>query len=141
MENLICSFELRRNMTELDRLCKNLKIYGQSLGLPPKCMFEISLSMEELFTNIISYGFKDDLEHLIKVTIGPKENRLVLCIEDEGIPFNPIEKENPDLSSNVESRKIGGLGIHLVKKLMDEICYERCEGRNKLTLKKCIAPA
>jgi serine/threonine-protein kinase RsbW len=141
MKNLNCSFELGRDLTELDTLFKILENYGQSLGLSKKCMFEINLCAEELFTNIISYGFKDNLEHLVKVNLECKNDELVLCIEDEGIPFNPVEKESPELPCDIECRKIGGLGIHLIKNLMDDICYERCEGGNKLTLKKCIAPA
>jgi serine/threonine-protein kinase RsbW len=141
MGNINYSFKLRRDLTELDTLCKNLENYGQSLGLSKKCIFEITLSVEELFTNIISYVFKDNFEYLIKVTLECKNDWLVLCIEDEGIPFNPVEKESPELPCDIDSRKIGGLGIHLIKRLMDDICYERSEGRNKLALKKCITPA
>ena len=89
-----------------------------------------------MFTNIISYGFKDDEEHVIKVTLTPDKDELFLCIEDDGMPFNPIDFETPDVSCSVEECKIGGLGIHIMKKLMDDVCYERCGEKNVLNLKK-----
>ena len=95
--------------------------------------------LDELFTNIISYGFDDDCEHIIKVTMTPKNEGLCLCIEDDGRPFNPAEFETTDVSCSIEECKIGGLGIHIIRKLMDDICYERCEDKNILKLKKVLA--
>jgi serine/threonine-protein kinase RsbW len=63
---------------------------------------------------------------------------VVLNIEDNGIPFNPLEKIDPDFPENVESAKIGGLGILIIRKLMDNVSYERKQGRNKLTMRKNI---
>jgi serine/threonine-protein kinase RsbW len=132
------SFKLKSSLSELDNLCLNLETFGEKFGLSKKLIFEINLALDELFTNIISYGFSDDDEHTIKVTITPQEDEICLCIEDDGVPFNPIEFEAPDVACSVENCKIGGLGIHIIRKLMDDICYERCEGKNVLTLKKNI---
>ena len=133
------SFELKSDLSELDRLCQNLETFGQKFGLSKKLIFEINLALDELFTNIISYGFQDDKEHVVRITLTPENDRLCLCIEDDGKPFNPIEFESPDVSCSVEKCKIGGLGIHIMKKLMDEICYERCVDKNVLNLKKKIS--
>jgi len=133
------SFELKSSLSELDNLCEKLEDFGQKIGLSQKLIFEINLALDELFTNIISYGFGDDAEHLIKVTITPQNEELCLCIEDDGTPFNPIDFETPDVACSVENCKIGGLGIHIVRKLMDEICYQRCNDKNILTLKKTLA--
>ena len=133
------SFELKSNLSELDNLCQNLEDFGQKIGLSKKLIFEINLALDELFTNIISYGFKDNEEHIIKVTITPQNEELCLCIEDDGVPFNPIDFETTDVACSVENCKIGGLGIHIMRKLMDEICYERCNDKNVLTLKKQLA--
>jgi len=133
------SFELKSSLAELDNLCENLEDFGQKIGLSKKLIFEINLALDELFTNIISYGFKDDEEHVIKVTITPQDEKLCLCIEDDGVPFNPMDFETPDVARSVENCKIGGLGIHIMRKLMDEICYQRCDGKNILTLKKNLA--
>ena len=130
------SFELKSSLSELDRLCENLEIFGKKFGFSKKLIFEINLALDELFTNIISYGFKDDEEHVIKVTLTPDKEELCLCIEDDGMPFNPIDFETPDVSCSVEECKIGGLGIHIMKKLMDDVCYERCGEKNVLNLKK-----
>ena len=130
------SFELKSSLTELDKLCQKLENIGQKIGLSKKLVFEINLALDELFTNIISYGFKDDEEHHINVTVTPQKEVLCLRIEDDGIPFNPTDFEIPDVACSVENCKIGGLGIHIMRKLMDEICYSRCDGRNILTLKK-----
>ena len=130
------SFELKSSLDELDQLCQNLETFGKKFGLSKKLIFEINLALDELFTNIISYGFKDNQEHTIKVTLRPQNDELCLCIEDDGKPFNPIDFETPNVSCSVEECKIGGLGIHIMKKLMDEVCYERCGGKNVLNLKK-----
>ena len=132
------SFELKSSLTELDQLCENLETFGEKFGLSKKLIFEINLALDELFTNIISYGFNDDKEHIIKVTLIPQKDELCLCIEDDGTPFNPIDFETPDVACSVEECKIGGLGIHIMKKLMDEVCYERCGDKNILNLKKKI---
>ena len=133
------SFELKSSLTELDILCEKLEEIGQTIGLSKKLIFEVNLALDELFTNIISYGFGDDQEHIIKVTITPQNDTLCMCIEDDGIPFNPIEFEAPDVACSVENCKIGGLGIHIIRKLMDEICYQRCDDKNILTLKKTLS--
>ena len=133
------SFELKSSLSELDSLCENLEDFGQKIGLSKKLIFEINLALDELFTNIISYGFKDEEEHTIKVTITPQNEELCLCIEDDGIPFNPIDFETTDVACSVENCQIGGLGIHIMRKLMDEICYQRCEDKNVLTLKKKLS--
>jgi anti-sigma regulatory factor (Ser/Thr protein kinase) len=130
------SFKLKSNLSELDALCQNLEKFGQSMGLSKKCIFEANLALDELFTNIISYGFDDKNEHTITITIALQNDDLVVHIEDDGMPFNPTQAETPDLECSIEECRIGGLGIHLAKNLMDEVCYQRCKDKNILTLKK-----
>ena len=132
------SFKLKSNLSELDALCQNLEKFGQSMGLSKKCVFEANLALDELFTNIISYGFDDKNEHTISITIALQNDELVVNIEDDGIPFNPTNAETPDLECSIEECRIGGLGIHLAKNLMDEVCYQRCNDKNILTLRKNI---
>ena len=132
------SFKLKSNLSELDALCQKLEKFGESMGLSKKCIFEANLALDELFTNIISYGFDDKNEHTIRITISLQNDELVFNIEDDGMPFNPTEVETPDLECTIEECRIGGLGIHLAKNLMDEVCYKRCKDKNILTLKKNI---
>ena len=134
-------FELKSQLSELDTLCRHLEDYGNKLQLPQKCMYEINLGLDELFTNIVSYGFEDEADHQIKFTLARNEETLVVKVEDDGTPFNPLEAADPELTRDLDSIDIGGLGIHLIKKMMDEIRYQRVQGKNRLTLKKCLAAA
>jgi anti-sigma regulatory factor (Ser/Thr protein kinase) len=135
------SFKLRSTLSELDNLCQQVERFGKSNGLSSKCIFEANLALDELFTNIITYGFDDKKEHIIEITIALKNNTLLFNIEDDGIPFNPTEADAPDIECTIEDCKIGGLGIYLAKNLMDEVCYQRCNEKNILTLKKNIDAA
>ena len=131
-------FEIKNHLSELTRLGDRLAGFGRLSGLPRKCIFEINLCLDELLTNIISYGFTDTREHFIKISIIRHESVLILHIEDDGIPFNPEKLEKPRLSPNIENRKVGGLGVYFIKELVDDIRYQRRDGKNKLTLKKII---
>jgi anti-sigma regulatory factor (Ser/Thr protein kinase) len=132
------SFKLKNDISELKILCQHLNHFGQVSGLSDALISEINICLDELFTNIVLYGFKDDLEHTIRFRMNLNGNALILDIEDSGIPFNPLIKREPELPVDVIKAKIGGLGIHIVKNLMDDMWYERKRGKNRLTLKKFI---
>jgi len=135
-------FELKSKLSELNTLCRHLEDCGNAMDLPQKCLFEINLGLDELFTNIISYGFEDEIEHQIKFSLAKDKETLVVQVEDDGIPFNPLEAKCPDAAAqDLDSINIGGLGIHLVKKMMDDIDYQRVKGKNRLILKKCMNAA
>ncbi|UCH21610.1 MAG: ATP-binding protein [Deltaproteobacteria bacterium] len=141
MNPMVCcktSFKLKNNLSELDTLCRNLQQFGNSLGLTKKCIFQINLALDELFTNIISYGYPDSADHWINIAISHENGTLIIRIEDTGVPFDPDSVKTPELIDKIEDCRVGGLGIHLIKKLMDEIVYERCGNKNILTLKKNI---
>jgi len=132
------SFDLKSNLSELKTLYQHLNKFGQVSGLSEACITDVNICLDELFTNIVSYGFEDDLEHTISFTIRLENHELTLIIEDEGIAFNPIEKKDPDPPHDLVDVRIGGLGIHIVKKLMDTISYRRKFNKNELTIKKFI---
>lgn len=132
------SFELKRNLSELEALCEHLINFGQITGLPKECIMDMNICLDEAFTNIVSYGFTDDMEHLIKFTIDRDHDVLILRVEDDGIPFNPVAQKDPEIATDLLNIKVGGLGIHIIKKLMDDICYRRKQGKNKLILKKFL---
>jgi anti-sigma regulatory factor (Ser/Thr protein kinase) len=131
-------FELRSRLSELETLCRELQAVGRSLKLSKKCLFEINLILDELFTNIISYGFPDQNEHGIHVRITANGETLTIVVIDDGVPFDPIEQGEPPIPCDVEHCRIGGLGIHLIKRLVDDACYCRSGDQNILTLKKKI---
>ena len=132
------NFELKNDLSELKALHLHLNNWGQDKGLPADAIPRIIICLDELFTNIVSYGFDDDLNHIIEFTLNGDSNLVVIDIEDNGLPFNPLEKVDPDFPENVESAKIGGLGIMIIRKLMDSVSYERKDGINKLTMRKHI---
>lgn len=132
-------FELKNSLSELKALHQHLKEWGGNIGLSTKSILRINICLDELFTNIVSYGFDDDLEHTIYFTLDGDSELVVINIEDNGIPFNPLEKIHPDFPDNVESANIGGLGIHIIRQLMDTVSYERTRGKNILTMRKNIS--
>ncbi len=138
MSQGIISIELKNSQTETGKLCDCIEDLGQSLGLTPKTVFGITLALEELFTNIVSYGFRDDHEHSIFIKVMRDDEMLVIRIEDDGLPFDPARADGPDLPCALEESEVGGLGIHIAKKMMDEFAYERRDDRNVITLKKHI---
>ena len=138
METQAYTFELKNDLTELRSLEQHLFNLAGLANLSDKSILRINVCLDELFTNIVSYGFEDDSEHVIKFAVRVEDNLLIIEIEDDGTPFNPLEKIDPEFPANVESAKIGGLGILIIRKLIDSIGYVRKQGKNKLTMHKKI---
>jgi len=132
------SFELKNSLSELKKVSKNLELFGRSLDLPQRTIFKINLALEELVSNIIYYGYVDDDDHWIKIAISLEGGVLVISLEDDGIPFNPVEAREPDCGCPIEDRKIGNLGIHLCKQFMDDLIYERRGNKNIVVLRKDV---
>ena len=106
---------------------------------PPAADYLANLAIEELVTNCIKHGYDDTGEHIIEITLKLSGNELVLTLSDDGHPFNPLEWPEPDTSLPIEDRPIGGLGIHLLRKMSDRMEYERKGGKNQHTLRKSLA--
>lgn len=104
-----------------------------------KSELRMRLVMEEALVNIINYAYPNSVGEIeIDYNFYEKKKILTIKIIDSGIPFNPLEKEEPDLSLSMEERQIGGLGIYMIKTIMDEVNYERVDGKNILIISKCI---
>lgn len=129
-------FELKNDLSELKTLSQHLNKFGQVAGLSKAHVMDINICSEELFTNIVFYGFEDDSEHIIKFAISLDNNMLRLQIEDDGVAFDPLYKRDAEIPSDLSEIKIGGFGIHIVKRLMDDIFYKREDGKNKVVLVK-----
>ncbi len=132
------NFELKSELSELNALCRHLEDCGNLLGLHQKCILEINMGLDELFTNIVSYGYEDDQEHQIKFSLFKHNDALVVQVEDDGIPFNPLHVKKREAPADLDSINIGGLGIHLIKKMVDDVNYKRSDGKNKVILKKYV---
>jgi anti-sigma regulatory factor (Ser/Thr protein kinase) len=101
-----------------------------------EAMYLVSLAIEELVTNCIKYGYQDANGHTIDFLLSVDKGVLSLEVVDDGNPFNPLDAPRPDLSLPPEKRPIGGLGLHLLRELADEMRYERRDGTNRLSLTK-----
>ncbi|HSE87328.1 MAG TPA: SpoIIE family protein phosphatase, partial [Candidatus Binatia bacterium] len=128
--------KLSNKLSELDRVNQILAEFARRHGLAPHVGHDLNLALEEILTNIISYGYTDNREHEIKVRLSAQPGEVSVEIEDDGQPFNPLEAPEPDTTKPLEERTIGGLGIHLVRKLMDGLEYQRQQGKNLLVMKK-----
>jgi serine/threonine-protein kinase RsbW len=104
-----------------------------SFGLDVRKIFDVQLAVDELCTNIISYGYTTEAG-MIDISCSMDDNEIVVIIKDKGKPFNPMSVEPPDLDASLEERKIGGLGIYLARSLMDEVEYEFIDGMNVLSM-------
>ena len=132
------SFELKNDLSELEILCQHVNKFGQDTGISEACIADVNVCLDELFTNIVSYGFRDKLTHMTRFLMQLNKDDLTIIVEDEGVAFNPLEKKDPQIPDDLKDVSIGGLGIHIVRKLMDELDYERTDGKNKMTLKKRV---
>ena len=126
---------LKNDLSELGRVAEAIEAHGESHGWPVKWVMNLNISLDELITNIVSYGYRDSDEHEIRVTLTDQNGSLETVVEDDGLEFNPfVSAPEPDLDADVEERRIGGLGVHFVKTLMDEATYERVDNLNRVTL-------
>ena len=126
---------LKNEIAELSRLAEAIESHGASRGWSMKWITNATLSLDELVTNTISYGYVDTDEHEIRITFTEQDGALTVVLEDDGIAFNPfLEAAVPDLDASVEERRIGGLGVYFVKSLMDGASYERRGEWNRIAL-------
>ena len=101
-------------------------------------MLAASLALDEVVTNIILHGYDDAADHEIRVTMTLENGVLTMEVEDDGRPFDPLQAPPPNLDLPIEERPVGGLGIHLVRTLMDAVEYQRRGDHNVLTMRKTI---
>ena len=100
-----------------------------------------TLAFDEVITNTISYGYDDQEPHEIKVRLTLANGRLTAEVEDDGRPFNPLTAPKPDLTGAVEDRRVGGVGIHLVRSLMEQVDYHRTSNKSHLIMTKRLSAA
>ena len=127
-----------RRTDELESVFNFLKKNGEKFGIHGKQQFEIELSVEEVFMNMVRHNSQSD--ESIEITVEKKdENKIIICLIDhEDIPFDLTSIEEVDLEKYIEEKKTGGLGIHLIKQLMDEIKFEHRNGVSSIRLVKHI---
>ncbi len=123
----------RSELTKLEGFTED---FAQGAGLSDKDLFALQIIVEELVTNVIDYGGVPAGEHAVRVDLSAEDGELLIRITDRGAEYNPLLREDPDVTLSAEERPIGGLGVHFCKKLTDAQSYARVDGQNVLTLTK-----
>ncbi len=111
----------------------------EELDCPIKTQTQIDIAIDELFSNIVHYAYSPNVgDATVRVDVGENPSSVIITFIDAGKPYNPLQKTDPDITLGINDREIGGLGIFLVKKSMDEMTYEYTNGQNILRIKKNI---
>ena len=109
----------------------------EALDCPMKAQMQIDVAIDELFSNIAHYAYNPEIgKATVRVEVAEDPMAVIITFIDNGMPYDPLKKEDPDVTLSLEERQIGGLGIYMVKKTMDDITYEYKDGQNILAIKK-----
>lgn len=109
----------------------------EQFGCPVKAQMQIDLAIDELFGNIAHYAYSSEVgPATVRVEVTEQPLAVIVTFIDNGVPYDPLKSEEPDITLSAEERQVGGLGIYIVKKSMDEISYEYKDGQNILKIKK-----
>jgi len=124
-------------LENIDVVTEFVNDFLDQIDCPVKAKMQIDIVIDEIFGNICHYAYEDS-EGTATVRVELRDTQEAICLTfiDSGVPYNPLEAEEPDITLSAEKRKIGGLGIYLVKKNMDEIKYEYVDKKNRLWMEK-----
>jgi serine/threonine-protein kinase RsbW len=135
MRKEIC---IRNKVSELEKVAQFIEEIGEELGLSMELQMNLNLVMEEMVTNVIFYAYPQDEEADIELLAKSDGKELTFVLSDQGKEFDPTAKEDADLDVNPAERELGGMGIFIVKNIMNKVTYQRLEGKNLLTMTKGI---
>ncbi len=127
---------LHNDVQQVTLLADYIDAVADEGALDPALAISLNLALEEAVANVILYAYPEGTQGDVDITTTVADGVLTFIIADEGVPFDPTQKEEADVTLGLEERPIGGLGIFLVRQIMDTVGYERREGRNILTLTK-----
>lgn len=126
---------LRNDVAEVARVLDAIEAFGEEHDLPTKKIFQLNLALDELITNIVSYGFEGEGgEPRIELSVVFRDGLIEAELTDNGKPFNPVEAALPELGESIEDREVGGLGLKLIRTYMDRLDYQRDGALNRLRL-------
>ena len=129
---------IRNRMEEMPAIVSMVEDFGARHHIPPALVNDLNLCLDEVISNIISYGYPSGAKGGITVLLSYQAGQLTTEIRDDGAPFDPLRVNSPDLSGTVQTRKVGGLGIYFLRQLMDDVVYNRAGNENRLMLRKNI---
>ena len=139
MSHQALSITCPNRLPEIGKAAQLIEAFGVSYGLSPEVVFTLNLALDEVVTNIISYAYDDEAEHEIGIRVELDGDGVSLRVEDDGRAFNPLDAPRPDLRLGLDERPIGGLGVHIVRSLMDAVEYRREDDRNIFIMRKRTA--
>lgn len=125
-------------LDQLEYVANIMEMISEEWNIPTNIALNLNLVLEELVTNIIFYGYDDNDEHKINISLAYQDKTIRVQIEDDGKEFDPLKVPIPSIGKTIENSKIGGLGIHFVRNIMDDVNYLRLDNKNRLTLTKHI---
>ena len=129
---------IQNKVENLKKVAEFVSGFASDTGLADKFTFEMNLVLDELITNVITYGYSNKEPHIIDIEIDLIDDEVVMTISDDGYEFNPLVHEVQGREATLQEKPVGGLGIFLVKEKTDEFYYRRENGKNIITLKKYI---
>jgi len=136
---MIKELSIEAKTENLERVLAFVDEQLAAFACPPKQQMQIELAVEELYVNIARYAYAPEVGMAsLCVEVAEDPATVVITFADRGRPYNPLAKEDPDITLSAAKRQIGGLGIYMVKKSMDDVAYEYRDGQNILTIKKRI---
>jgi anti-sigma regulatory factor (Ser/Thr protein kinase) len=127
---------VKNEIREIERLSHVVADFCALHGIREQIRDDVNLALDEVVANVILHGFRNSGEHHIVVGLYVEPGYVHVTVEDSGVPFNPMEAPAPDLTKPIEERPIGGLGLHLVRNVMDHIEYRRDGDHNRLAMRK-----
>ena len=131
--------EVEASVDQLQRVIDYVDAHLEAVSCPPKAQMQMQLAVEEIFVNIASYAYAPGIgKATVRVEVSGDPVTVSITFIDRGIPYDPLKKEDPDVTLPAGERRIGGLGIFMTKKIMDDVTYEYRDGQNILTLKKTL---
>ena len=134
------SITVEAKIENVDKVTEFVNEVLEEKECPLKVQMQLDVAIDEIFGNIAYYAYgKGSGNATIQIEMEDNPPKITLTFIDQGIPYNPLESKDPDITLDIEDREIGGLGIFLVKKTMDELSYEYVDGQNILTMKKELA--
>ena len=131
--------KIEAKVENLDKVTEFVDGLLEAYDCPMKTMMRIDVAVEEIFVNVAHYAYTPDTGDVeICVDVSGEPPCAAITFTDSGVPYDPLAKEDPDVTQSVEERPIGGLGIYMVKNIMDDVEYEYKDGQNIFTITKNI---
>jgi serine/threonine-protein kinase RsbW len=129
---------LPADVHDIERLNRLVRQFGELHEIPSRVLYAVNLAIDEVVTNVVRHGFEESDRQEVVAQVTARSGEVTTEVSDAGRAFNPLEVPAPDLEAPLAERSLGGLGIHLVRSLMDGLEYRRENGKNVLTMRKRI---